>query len=245
MACRRFQSSRCRGLMRAASRVPARVRRPHLAAITCCLVALTVAACAQAPPPEPAGTASPGQPATPRPDSTTRLTRSDGPYKAEVVIQRSGELLGLSITAADASAAPLPMTKRLQLWRPLVEQALRDGGRRDEIRLTLGDYPELRPRVALAAACSGKWDPDTGKPTSGRVNTAFLALMADNSLYAELTQFASDLGYRASVASAEEPLLCSWESVQPVATDRCRPALDASASVPCEASIVFQLHRLN
>ncbi len=218
-------------------------RRTVPRAALCGLAALLTVACGQERPPDTqaAGTAPVS---APREEVPARLVRTQGPYEAEVSVQQNGGALSLRISPADAAAA-LPMTQRLELWRPLVEQALRDSGRRGEVRLMLGDYPELGPRVALAAACSGKWDPVTGRPTSGRVNTALLALMADTSLFAELSQFAGSLGYRASVASADAPVLCTWESVQPVAADRCRPALEASASVPCGATVVFQLRRLN
>lgn len=175
--------------------------------------------------------------------SEVRLVRSQGGLDAIVTFHLASHTLSLRVEPKpETGAHPLPMTRRLELWRPLIDQLLREHPGAEIHLLTVGEYPELGARIAGAAACSGNWNPRTGKPRSGNAAKAIKALLDDHSVYQELDSFFDALGYRTSVESAESVVLCPGKQF---AGDEihlpCQAKLQSEALVPCGASLVFRL----
>lgn len=174
-----------------------------------------------------------------RKEAPVRLTRSENGHVAEVALRSDGGALQLTVTSA-AGDRPLPMARRIEMWKPLLEETLNRSPRRDYL-LTVGQYPELSERIAGAAACSGRWNLETGAALSSPAGAAVAALMTSEHLYPEVSALTESLGYRASVSSVESVVLCAWKSVGGSAASACARAIDADAKVPCGASIVFRI----
>ena len=189
--------------------------------------------------------ASQAQPPSASLDKTppNRFARTEDGHEATLLVHEKRPVLNISVRASPASGpAPLPMARRLELARPLLEGAFQAQGRRPEYLLTIGEYPELAGRLAVAAACSRKWDARTGKPRGENVGQILHDLIAQDHLTPELEAFFDGLGYRASVHSAESVLLCRWRDLRGQAqAASCPLALDDDALVPCGASLVFRL----
>jgi hypothetical protein len=169
-------------------------------------------------------------------------TRVDGNDEATLELNESRGLLSLRAAARQpAPGAVLPTARRVELWKPLLEDMLRGRGRRKEYRVVVGDYPELPARIAAAAACSGQWDFATGKPRSGEPNATIQGMLADGSLTPELKALFESLAYSLSVRSVEKVLLCRWKEIQPGPPGSCRSDVKPESQVPCGASILFQI----
>jgi len=175
--------------------------------------------------------------------SEVHLVRSQDGYDAVLTLHLASHTLSLRVEPKpENSGPPLPMTRRLELWRPLIDQLLREHPGTEIHLLTVGEYPELGARIAGAAACSGNWNPRTGKPHSGNAAKAIKTLLNDHSLYRELDSFFDGLGYRTSIESAEGVVLCPGKQF---AGDEvhfpCQAKLHSESLVPCGASLVFRL----
>jgi len=175
-----------------------------------------------------------------RKEDAVKLSRSADGYTGTLEWRAGTEMISLRVApVAAADGPPLSMSRRIELWRPLLGQLFTEHGRRKTYLLTVGEYPELAPRMAAAAACSDKWDLKTGRPLASG-NGAIVDLLSDARLYRELGALMTELGYDVAVQSAEAVVLCSWEAV----ADRiegCSRTPPATAKVPCGASIVFRL----
>jgi len=184
-----------------------------------------------------------GQASTSLDKTAVRLVRTENGYEAILLFHEKRGILNLRITQKpEAGHALLPMAKRAELWKPLLEQVFQQYGRRKDYLLTVGVYPELGGRIAAAAACSGKWNPKTGRPNNGNAATALRDLLSDHSLYRELHTFFDAMGYQVSASSAEAVMLCRWKRVKPDTLDpACHPSMRPQSFVPCGASIVFRL----
>lgn len=175
--------------------------------------------------------------------SEVRLVRSQDGYDAVLTLHLASRTLSLRLEPTQkTSARPLPMTKRLELWRPLIDQLFRERPGVKSYLLTVGEYPELGKRIAVAAACSGNWNPRTGQPRAGSAAKGMRTLLDDHNLYRELDSFFDALGYRTSIESAEGVMLCPWKQF---ADDEihlpCQAKLRSESLVPCGASLVFRL----
>jgi hypothetical protein len=152
-------------------------------------------------------------------------------------------VLNLRLTAeGNQPTAGILMAKRLELWKPLLEQAFREHGQQKEYLLTVGEYPDLSARAAVAAVCSKAWNLKTGMPKVGDAGAAFKDLLVENRLYQELEPFFDSFGYGVSLSSAEAVMTCPWKEIrsEPVGNG-CRPNAEPDSMVPCGASLVFRL----
>jgi len=175
--------------------------------------------------------------------AAVRLARTEEGSQAILLFHEKRGILSLRIIPKpETRHALLPMARRVELWKPLLEEAFQKYGRRKDYTLTVGVYPELGGRIAAAAACSGKWNPKTGQPLEGNAATALKDLLNAQSLYRELHEFFDGMGYRVSVDSTEGVMLCRWKRVKPDTLDpACHPSMRPESFVPCGASIVFRL----
>jgi hypothetical protein len=148
--------------------------------------------------------------------------------------------MSLSV-AAEGKAPPLSMTRRLEILKPLVEQAFREHGRLPAYTVTVGAYPELKARLAVAAASSGKWSLASGKPKTGNAGAFVKELLASEKLYPELESFFDSFGYGVSISSVEEVMLCHWKEIKSEATSPRQPDIRAESLLPCGASLVFRI----
>lgn len=176
-----------------------------------------------------------------------RFARTEDGQEATLLLHEKRSVLNLSVRAsAGAGTAALPMMKRLELWRPLLEAAFQAHGRKPQYLLTVGEDPELAGRLAVAAACSRKWDPRTGKPRGEEAGQMIRGLIAQDRMTAELERFFDSLGYRATVHSAESVVVCRWRDLKGGAQGAsCPLTLDGDALLPCGASLVFRLTAKN
>jgi hypothetical protein len=202
-------------------------------------VVLAVAAAACARPGSGTAPASSASLDKPRLD---HYTRSDDGHDAMLVVNEAGRMLSLTLTPRHHERGLRPMDKRLETWRPLLEQLFRERGRRPEYFLTVGEYPELRRRIAEAAVCSGKWDPVTGRPRIGDAGLAMKDLLIGERLYPELNVFFASLGYLVSVEYAGGVMICGWNELGG-SDARCDGHKQAGFVAPCGASIIFKLTR--
>jgi hypothetical protein len=173
-----------------------------------------------------------------------RLSRMEGTREASLQFLDARDLLILRIqdSASSASAPPMLMADRLNAWKPLLEQLFQQQGRRKQYQLTIGEYPEMKGRMAYAAACSRDWDPRTGKPRAGDAGAAMRDMVNQQHLHREMESFFKDFGYRVSVRSAESVMICPWKEIPTGVSDAaCSPRMQPTSQVPCGASIVFQL----
>jgi len=175
--------------------------------------------------------------------SVVRLARSENGYDAVLIFHLASRTLSLRVEPkAETRGTPLPMSGRLDLWRPLLGQLFQQRPGVDSYLLTVGEYPELAGRIAVAAACSGKWNPQTGQPHIGNASKALKALLDDPSLYRELDSFFDAMGYRTSIDSAEGIVLCPWKQFSENGAHLpCRAKLESESLMPCGASLVFRL----
>jgi hypothetical protein len=142
------------------------------------------------------------------------------------------------------------MARRIELWRPLFAQAIREQGRKGDYLAGVAEYPELNARLAMAAAASKQWNPKTGQPRSGQANGFIKDLLTQDRLFPELEGFFRSFGYHVSVHTVESVVLCRWREVV-TGTDRLpepergsraeRLQLSDDALVPCGGSILFSL----
>ncbi|HKX00741.1 MAG TPA: hypothetical protein VJN43_23570 [Bryobacteraceae bacterium] len=183
------------------------------------------------------------QPPKPLDKTAIHLFRTEDGHKATLIFHEKTGVLNLGIVPNPATRhALLSMTKRIELWKPLVEELFEKYGRRKDYRLTVGLYPELGGRIAAAAACSGKWNPKTGQSLEGAAGAALKDLFTNHALYRELDAFFDTLGYRVSLDSAEAVMRCRWNRVKPEPVDpTCHPNVRPLSWVPCGASLVFRL----
>lgn len=208
--------------------------------LTLSFLVLLAASCIQSP--------SRAQPPSAALDKTPpiRFARTEGGHDATLLLHEKRAVLNLSVRALADAGAALPMAQRLELWRPLLEAAFQAHGRKPQYLLTLGEDPELAGRLAVAAACSRKWDARTGKPRGEEAGQMVRGLIAQDRMTAELERFFDSLGYRATVHSAESVVLCRWRDLKGGAqTAPCPLTLDGDALVPCGASLVFRLTAKN
>lgn len=205
------------------------MQRPISLGITVFLIA-----CGQTPPGAP-------QQTSPQPlqkHAQTQLTRTEGDYEATLLLIEKRGIINLRVSSRrDADTTKLPITRRLELFRPLLEQALRERGRRTGYLLTVGEYPELNMRLGDAAACSEKWNSTTGTARSGDPGTAAKDLLAEARAYRELEPLFESLGYRIAVESVESVVLCRGNEIQPQSCRKIQP----NSKLPCGASILFRL----
>jgi hypothetical protein len=173
----------------------------------------------------------------------SRYTRSEAEYDATVAVNDRTSMLILRFAAHGMSAGGSPsMSRRLEIWRPLLEQLFHERGRQPRYLLTVGEYPELTRRMAEAAVCVEKWDPKTGRPLTGRAGPALRALLVGEHLYPELGAFFASVGYLVSVDHVENVMICQWKDLGgPPA--RCNASIEADSLAPCGASIIFELTR--
>jgi hypothetical protein len=152
------------------------------------------------------------------------------------------DLINLQFRSLATDATAPPMSQRAQAWAPLVQQMLRERGRKSRYLLTVGEYPELGGRLGYAAACSGRWNSETGKPSVGDAGSAVRDLIVNGHLYPELEGLFGPVGYTISVDSAEAVMLCPWRQVPlEVQPKPCRPEMRPEFLVPCGASIVYRV----
>lgn len=177
-----------------------------------------------------------------RKEDPIRLTRTENGYEAELQFRPERAVISLRLTPRTASdPTPLTMSRRIELWRPLLDQALRQFRRDGDYLLTVGEYPELSDRIAAAVACSGKWDGRNGRPVAGPAN-AMLKDVASETMFGELTQLVGPFGYRVSLESAESVMLCPWRSFGDHVKAGCA-SFDPDARVPCGATLLFRMSR--
>jgi len=183
------------------------------------------------------------QPGRPEKPPMLRLSRIEGTREASLQFLDARELLILRIQdSAGASAPPMPMADRLDAWKPLLAQFFQEQGRRKQYQLTIGEYPEMKSRMAYAAACSRDWNPSNGKPRDGDGGAAIRDMVNQQHLHRELESFFKGFGYKVSVRSAESVMICPWKEIPAGAVDTtCSPRMQPTSQVPCGASIVFQL----
>jgi hypothetical protein len=173
----------------------------------------------------------------------SRYTRSEAEYDATLAVNDRTSMLILTFTAHGANTGGHPsMSRRLEIWRPLLEQLFRERGRQREYLLTVGEYPELKRRMAEAAVCLDEWDPKTGRPLTGQAGPALRALLGREHLYAELDAFFVSVGYLVTVDHVEGVMICRWKDLGGPAA-RCKVSTDADSLAPCGASIIFKLTR--
>jgi hypothetical protein len=96
--------------------------------------------------------------------------------------------------------------------------------------MTVGEYPELRSRVAAAAACSSELDTQAGRSR----------LFSNMALYPELVGLLREFRYDITADTVESIVMCSWSQVRDSRAE-CGRNLAANAQVPCGASIVFRM----
>ncbi len=188
--------------------------------------------------------AGPGEQSHTPPDKATpiRLTRVEGAYEATLLFNENRGLLSFGVVSRQPTAgASLPMSRRVEMWRPLLEDLFRERGRSKEYLVAVGEYPEITARIATAAVCSGKWNLSTGRPRSGAPGAAIKELLVDGSLTPELQALFEPLGYSISVRSAEQVMLCRWKEVQSEPPASCRSNVAPDSQVPCGASILFRI----
>lgn len=169
-----------------------------------------------------------------------RLTRVESPYRATLQLFGTRGIMSLAVTA-EGEAPPVSMAKRLEILKPLVEQAFREHGRLQEYTVTVGGYSELRTRLAVAAASSGKWKMTSGKPRTGHAGAFVKELLASKKLYPELDSFFDSFGYGVSVSSVEEVMLCRWDEIKPEVAEPFGPDMRPEFLLPCGASVVFRI----
>jgi hypothetical protein len=134
------------------------------------------------------------------------------------------------------------MRRRLEIGAPLLQEELGGDAPKHEWELAVGEYPELGPRIAAAAACSSDWDPRTGAPRSGEPGAALAKLLRDDGMTREVGDAVRRLGYRSVVASADAVVLCRWNEIDVSAGEpSCRPTLQPTSLVPCGGSLLFRL----
>jgi hypothetical protein len=134
------------------------------------------------------------------------------------------------------------MARRVELWRPLIEQVFAERGRLPGYTLSVGEYPELAPRLAATAAASGDWDTSTGEVREGDAASVLQSLLADGSAFPELGRLFDPLGYGLRLHSAESVMVCRLGDIDfsgPGAPPR--PDLPPDARVPCGALLVFRI----
>lgn len=169
-----------------------------------------------------------------------RISRTEDQRQATLTYHESSALLALSIAPGDKSAAPLAMSQRVELWRPLVKNFLAARGHRSRYFFSVDDYPELGPRMAVAAVESGKWNGRSGRPASGSAEDFVRALLETRSLFAELDALWEPFGYRIFVHSVENVTQCHWRDIE-AAGARAHSEVPADAIVPCGGAILFEL----
>jgi hypothetical protein len=169
-----------------------------------------------------------------------RLAQTEDGYDAILLIHPERDLLNLQIVPKGIAGVP-PAGRRTALWKPLLEQAFRKQGWKRTYLLTVGEYPELAPRLAAAAAASKNWDLKTGKPRSGEVDAVIKNLLSGGNFFPELDELFNSLGYRLSVEAVEAVMLCRWSEIQRH-NDGSQPLdIQSDSLVPCGASLVFRL----
>jgi hypothetical protein len=209
-----------------------------LAQLTCIFLALATA-CAQAD----RSTAPASGGGSIEKSRVSRYTRSEAGYDATLAVNDRASMLILTFTAHGANTGGHPsMSRRLEIWRPLLEQLFRERGRQQEYLLTVGEYPELKRRMAEAAVCLDEWDPKTGRPLAGQAGPALGALLTREHLYAELDAFFASLSYLVTVDYVEGVMICGWKDLGSPAAP-CQVSTDADSLAPCGASIIFKLTR--
>ena len=113
-------------------------------ALVPCMVLAASAACGQADQPAPPG-AGRGSVEKTQP---TRYTRSEAGYEATLAVNDRTQMLAFTITARGAEAGGHPsMSRRLEIWKPLLEQHFKERAPQNEYLLAVGDYPELNRRM--------------------------------------------------------------------------------------------------
>lgn len=190
---------------------------------------------------QPTQTAQPQENAQPLEKPAVRQTeRTENGHRAILRYQPQRRFIMLSVAPeGGASTQPLPMKARAQLWQPLVAGLLKQEGTHDFL-VSVGKYPELGPRMASAALCSGKWNPRTGKPTHGTASENLRDLFAGNALVPELSDMFGALGYSLELASAEDVVTCRWSSVAHGQV-ACRTEAKNDPLLPCGAALVFKV----
>ena len=169
-----------------------------------------------------------------------RLTRVEAPYQATLQLFGTRGIMSLAVTA-EGAVPPPSMAKRLEILKPLVEQAFQEHGRLQEYIVTVGGYPELRTRLAVAAAASGKWNMTSGKPRAGHAGAFVKDLLTSRKLYPELDSFFDPFGYGVSVSSVEEVMLCRRDEFKSEAAASFKTGMRPESLLPCGASIVFRI----
>jgi hypothetical protein len=181
---------------------------------------------------------------SPEKNKPLRLSRTDNGYLVTLLFREKRGLISFELAPQEKSPTPAPpMATRVVLWKPLIEEFLRERGRKPSYLLAVGQYPELSSRLASAAACSGNWNFKTGKPHRGNPNVAIQQLINANHLTPEIDSLFSSAGYRVSVDSVEQVMLCHGADLQPDPAASCHPKkFERDAQLPCGASIVFRLN---
>jgi hypothetical protein len=174
-------------------------------------------------------------------DKTTpvRLMQAEEGYDAILLVHPHRDLLNLQIVTKGTAEVP-PASQRTESWKSLLEQAFREQGRKPTYLLTVGQYPELAPRLAVAAAASDNCNLKTGKPRSGEADAVIKDLIAHGRFFPELDALFEPFGYRVSVESVEAVMLCRWSEIQPHDVQQ-HPNIRPDSLVPCGASLVFRL----
>jgi hypothetical protein len=170
-----------------------------------------------------------------------RLERTEGGYDATLLFQANSGLLSFGILPQKNASPALSMTRRVDLWRPLINQLLREQGRRKEYLVAVGEYTELAARIASAAVCSRKWNLKTGRPLTGDANQEVKNILKQTQTTRELVSFFSSLGFRMSVDNGENVLICPWTRIHAAQDPPCGRAPAPTSQVPCGASILFRI----
>jgi hypothetical protein len=173
-----------------------------------------------------------------------RIAHVESGYEVAAQLHEGRDVLNLqAVPRSGAGVAPMPMTKRVQLWRPLLEQLFRERGRKREYVLTVQGYVELNTRMAAAAATSQIWDADAGAPKSGGLGRAVLEILNTGPLYPELVTLFEPLGYQVAAVHADNILVGRRSDIAreiaPAPSDVA--TLTPNAKLPYGASIVFRL----
>ena len=163
-------------------------------------------------------------------------------HRATLALPRM-DLMTLSVEPdGQASGPPLPMARRVELWRPLIERTFAEKGRLPAYTVTVGEYPELAARIAVVAASSGEWDTTIGTAREGEAAVALQSLLADGSTFPELRRLFDPLGYSVRLESAESVMVCRWSEIEFIGPDApLAPDLPPDAQVPCGALLVFRI----
>ena len=212
--------------------VPRWTRRAAIAALVCVGFMLQAAIGE-----EPAQPAKPPQKVAP-----IRLAKATDGIEAVVLFNPKSRLLTLTLVPPDGTTKiALPMRERANRWKPLLAEFLAKRPPDEAYQLVVGDYPELAPRLAVAALRSGDWDSRAGRLRNGDTNEGIRKAIESERICLEVSQLFDALGYTAKVDSVENVILCRWKEIPDAQLPADVAAPDLNSLVPCGASLLFRV----